>query len=305
MRAHFNLGNVADTQKRPEAAIAHYRRVLELEPNHIGAANNLGLALGSIYRLEEAVAVFKRILSLQPNNADAHNNLGRRCTRQEFMTKRRSILPERYSSTRTTRLPNGIGRSVIFRRGMHEGFKAYEARLPCRERRRCLRSHSRCGMGRACQDAPFSCISSKVSATSCTLSDDAPLLRECGATVLLICPENLHRLLGELPSVAAIFVGGEILPHFDVHCPLASLPLQFGTTLETIPNSVPYIFPDQKIAEAWKRRLDQFTPGFRVGLSWAGSPAGGYLWPLREMLAPSAALVMPSGTSNCKAISPE
>ena len=57
---------------------------------------------------------------------------------------------------------------------------------------------------------------------------------------------------------------------FDWQCPLMSLPLAFGTELQTIPAEVPYIHPDPAQAEAWRQRLPGNT--LRVGLVWGGSP---------------------------------
>jgi hypothetical protein len=61
---------------------------------------------------------------------------------------------------------------------------------------------------------------------------------------------------------------GEELPHFDVHCPLLSLPRAFGTTAGTIPASIPYLRPDPLRVRKWAGRL---APGFRIGIAWQGA----------------------------------
>ena len=60
------------------------------------------------------------------------------------------------------------------------------------------------------------------------------------------------------------------LPAFDVHAPLLSLPLLFGTDLRSIPADVPYLRPDPALVEKWRRHLDAL-PGFKVGIAWKGS----------------------------------
>ena len=50
-----------------------------------------------------------------------------------------------------------------------------------------------------------------------------------------------------------------------------SLPLAFNTSLETIPNEVPYLTADPPQVAAWRRRLASL-PGLKIGLAWAGSP---------------------------------
>ena len=65
--------------------------------------------------------------------------------------------------------------------------------------------------------------------------------------------------------------GCPLLPPFDVHAPLLSLPRLFGTTAATIPASVPYLFPDPILVERWRDRLANVS-GFKVGIVWQGNP---------------------------------
>ena len=61
------------------------------------------------------------------------------------------------------------------------------------------------------------------------------------------------------------------LPAFDFHCPLTSLPLAFGTRLDTIPVE-PYLPPAAADrVQAWERRLGPHEK-LRVGLVWSGNP---------------------------------
>ena len=98
----------------------------------------------------------------------------------------------------------------------------------------------------------------------------APLVGQ-KATVVLEAQQPLMRLLGSLDGVARVIGKGEPLPDFDMHCPLMSLPLAFGTRLESIPNQVPYLHPDPVRVARWRQRLAAL-PGRRIGVVWAGSP---------------------------------
>src|SRR5262249_401182 len=62
-----------------------------------------------------------------------------------------------------------------------------------------------------------------------------------GAKVILEVQSALKSLLRDLEGVSTLIDRGEAIPHFDVHCPLMSLPLAFKTTIESIPGRVPYI----------------------------------------------------------------
>jgi hypothetical protein len=51
-----------------------------------------------------------------------------------------------------------------------------------------------------------------------------------------------------------------------------SLPMVFGTRLDTVPWSGPYLLAPKELIEKWRQRLLADGEGLRVGLSWAGRP---------------------------------
>jgi len=59
------------------------------------------------------------------------------------------------------------------------------------------------------------------------------------------------------------------LQDFDLCVSLMSLPMIFGTTLNTIPNSVPYIKLDPVIVNAWGKQIPD-NGLYKVGLVWSG-----------------------------------
>lgn len=66
----------------------------------------------------------------------------------------------------------------------------------------------------------------------------------------------------------------EEIPAFDYQITLSSLPLVFGTTIETIPATVPYLFADAAKAAAWRTRLERAAQGRKtVGFVWQGRPS--------------------------------
>ena len=69
----------------------------------------------------------------------------------------------------------------------------------------------------------------------------APMVAALGARVVIETQPELKRLLTGLPGVARVVAQGEATGPFDLHCPLLSLPLAFGTRVETVPASVPYL----------------------------------------------------------------
>ena len=89
----------------------------------------------------------------------------------------------------------------------------------------------------------------------------ARLVAEAGGRVLLEVPKALLTLLRTYPGVAECVSVGDTLPEFDLRCPMMSLALRFGTTLQTIPE-VALPVPQPEISS---------TERLRVGLVWAGN----------------------------------
>jgi len=60
---------------------------------------------------------------------------------------------------------------------------------------------------------------------------------------------------------------------FDLCVSIMDLPYLFRSTLDSIPNTVPYLHPDPEKARTWQGRLS--GPERKVGLVWAGRPTHG------------------------------
>jgi Glycosyltransferase family 9 (heptosyltransferase) len=103
-----------------------------------------------------------------------------------------------------------------------------------------------------------------------------PRVQERGAHVILEVPKPLRELMSTLPCMVQIVSRGDPLPAFDLHCPLLSLPLAFGTLIETIPSRTPYLAAPENKRSAWRDRPGKHGLGKherpRVGLVWAGDP---------------------------------
>jgi len=99
----------------------------------------------------------------------------------------------------------------------------------------------------------------------------APLVAAHGARVLVQVQRPLARLVrGSLDGGIEVLAEGDLLPPFDLHAPLLSLPLAFATTLENVPARVPYLKTDAAAAARWRSRIGP-APGLKIGLVWAGN----------------------------------
>jgi ADP-heptose:LPS heptosyltransferase len=89
--------------------------------------------------------------------------------------------------------------------------------------------------------------------------------------VIVEAPPALIPVMRSLEGVETLVARGEPLPGFDLHTPLMSAPLAFGTTLSTIPAEPAYLAAPAERVEAWARRLGPKTRP-RVGVVWFGKP---------------------------------
>jgi Tfp pilus assembly protein PilF len=102
-----------------------------------------------------------------------------------------------------------------------------------------------------------------------------PWVAERVGEVVLGCCQELLPLISQLPGIHSSFVRWQDIPGFSVFCPLSSLPHVFGTELETIPGSVPYLKADPAKVARWSARIRAAVgdTALKVGIAWAGRPS--------------------------------
>ncbi|MDR3515505.1 MAG: tetratricopeptide repeat protein [Azospirillaceae bacterium] len=276
--ATSNLGNALQALNDVDAAIVCHRRALVLKPDGSQSFNNLGNSLRSQDRLEAAMTCYHRALRLNPADVESHSNLGNVLKEQGRYDEALVAYREALRHDPDAPVPHANYAMALLQRGrLDEGWKEYEWRKQTPEFRalrppldrpewageplngRTLLLSSEQGFGDVLQFCRY-----------------APVLAARGARVLLQVAPPLLRLLRTLPGAAAsgpisIVAPGEPTPAFDFHLPMLSAPVRLGTTLDTIPMRIPYLFADPVAAAAWRERLSGFT-GLKVGLVWAGDP---------------------------------
>jgi tetratricopeptide (TPR) repeat protein len=72
----YLLGLVAKTQNRPDEAIPHFQKVLQIDPNDVGANVNLGQLFVQQRKYAQAVTLLRTAVAAEPYNATALYNLG-------------------------------------------------------------------------------------------------------------------------------------------------------------------------------------------------------------------------------------
>jgi tetratricopeptide (TPR) repeat protein len=269
----MNLGVTRYGQRRYADALEAYARAQALAPGEPDLLLNEGNALLELGRHEEARARYEQVRALRPQDAQVHMNLGNawRQAQQHAQAwphyeQALQLAPD------DADVHFNFGLSLLaggdYARGWRENEWRWRARglrqseppfatpkwlgeQPLAGRRLLL--HAEQGLG----DTLMLCRYAVAAA-------------ERGARVLLQVQKPLVALLREaLPQVEQVLGEDEPLPPHDLHCPLMSLPLAFGTTLETIPQP-PYLQVPPERVQHWRERL----PGapLHIGLAWAGNP---------------------------------
>ena len=304
--AYNNCGAVLAALKRYEQAVANYARALALNPRYVEAINNQGLALKELGRFADALANFDKALALKPDYAELANNQGsvlRAMGRleealasydravalkpdyAEAFSNRGNVLTELW---RFAEALESYERAVAADPGyalahwneallrlllgdFERGWRKSEWRWKCpalglRARNfaqplwlgaqpvagKTILLHNDQGLGDAIQFCRY-----------------APLLAAQGARVILEVQESLRPLMSNLAGVSHCVSSADALPEFDLHCPLGSLPLAFGTRIETIPSAPSYLHVPAQAAD-WAARLGRKDRP-RIGLVWSGN----------------------------------
>ena len=271
--AFCNAGVVLKALKQYTKALEYYETAISLKPNYAIAICNQGVVLKELDRLEDALFCYNQAIELDPKFAEAFNNRG--IVLKELGHNDQAF--DSYQSAITLEPDRGTfhwNLSILYllRGNFKKGFQEYEWRWKDEEvslisgkrdfkeplwlgdhtlSGKTILLYTEQGLGDTIQFGRY-----------------VPLFAHLDCKVILEIQEPLMPLFEHLPGVHQLVARGSPLPAFDYQCPLMSLPLAFGTTLETIPPIQPIIIDAEKITQ-WQSRLGLKRKP-RVGLVWSG-----------------------------------
>jgi glycosyltransferase involved in cell wall biosynthesis len=249
VRTLIQLGMTLAALGNIEEARLVLEKSKELSGNTVEGLNNLALALSLGGRHQEAVERFREALKLQPDHAEVHWNLSL---------------------------------ALLAQGKFEEGWREYEWRLKSEQlpktaefsqprwdgsplAGRTILLHAEQGLGDTLQFIRY-----------------ASSAKERGGNVLALVPKALKNILSRTPGIDHLIGAREPLPEFSCHAPLLSLPHILGTTLESIPAKVPYLFAESQLVDEWRTRLAPHKV-FRVGIAWQGNPQRAWDHPHRSI----------------------
>ncbi len=279
VEAYNHLGVVLNEKGRSAEAIDNFRNAIKRDPDYAEVYNNMGIALKEQEEFSEAIACFEKALQLDPNFTEAYYNLGNslrdegRCVGAINNFKQAISLKPDYAQAHWN-----LSLALLLNGNYSEGWKGYKWRrnadlkvltdYHCSGKPRWdgssfkskrLLVHYEQGLGDNIQFIRY-----------------LPMIKARGGAVIF---ETLRPLIGLLQGFEGVdelveYVPNRKLPlEYDVYTSLLDMPFIFGTTVETIPSQVPYIYADPSKAQYWRNKLS--GPGLKVGIVWAGSPEHG------------------------------
>lgn len=287
-----------------DEAVAAGRELLRLRPKDTEAGYQLGQMLMQQDRWDEACALFQSILQQDPDRVDVRISLADGLWRQDRLAealeqcddavRRRPQLATTHNARGAIVLKYGRYADALasfdralqndadfaeahFNRAMvllvqgrlEEGWRDYEWRW------RCKRFVARPSPRPFWDGTPLQGRSIVLAAEQ-GLGDTlqfvryAPLVKQRGGEVTVVCPFYLLPLLSRCAGIDRLVAREGHLPDCDAHTPLLNLPALFGTTLTSIPGTIPYLYPDNGLVCRWRNELARL-PGFKIGIAWQGN----------------------------------
>lgn len=235
-QALYSLGLAHQNLDAPDRAERAYAEALKLDPGYVDAINNRAAALQSLNRTSEVLPLFETALGHEPDSPDLHWNLSLALLKtgdyergfREYEWRWRT--PTFIAFARDWPQPRWRGEDL---------------------NGKSILVHAEQGFGDQIMFSRF-------------ISE----LLDRGAAVILECRKELVRLFrASFPEVSVTGLN-EDTPDTDFQIPLMSLPMVLGTTVDKLPNKVPYLLApsDRKAPKAVLN-----AKGPKVGLCWSGS----------------------------------
>ena len=241
-RRYCDLGNALNDEGEFEQASGAYRSALALRPDYARAHAHLGTNLMHCGELEAAEDSFREAMRLKPDSPPVHFG--------------RALL-------KLTAGDYAAGLPLYESRFQH---KALSRLYSAMHRRAELLAGTARWNGEDAKGASLLVWTDEGLGDALMMLRYLPLLKTRGVGRLAVyCEPGLVRLVRSIAQVDEVIPASEPLPvgRFELQCPIMSLPLAFGTRLDTVPREVPYL-------KAASQEKLAGVPRPRIGLLWSG-----------------------------------
>jgi hypothetical protein len=259
--------------KRYEEAVTHYDKALSLNPNDPKTWTDKASSLHELQHYEEAIAHYDKALSLNSNDPKTWTNKG--ATLYELMLlpeaiahydKALSLQSDYYLAAWNKAMP------MLLQSDFENGLPLYETRWQAEKvsdiaGRRFFDQQTWSG-NESLQGKTILLYGEQGLGDFIQFCRYSKVVADLGANVILEAPEALTDLLQDLDGVSQLVIRGQNLPHFDLCCPLLSLPSILKTNLSNIPAQHSYLKSHPNKVAGWNLRLGEKKKK-RIGIAWS------------------------------------
>lgn len=265
--AYYNLGTLLSDSGRFDEALVNLEAAVAKAPQNLRFVYNLANTYRELGDFERAVRAYEAILSRAPDSIDAIVNLSTSLASLGKLTAAEQLVLSALKEAPDCAELHWNLALIYLQQGKYRaGWSEYEWRWrwdgftsPVRDFEKpqwdgtfapgkTILVHCEQGFGDNIQFSRY-----------------IPLLIAKGMKVIVEARPELRRLFEGFDGVECVVDWGAPVPDYDMHCPMLSLPMCFGTTMDTVPAAVPYIKAHGPV--------DARTggDGLKVGLMCAGS----------------------------------
>jgi len=271
--AYNNRGNVLQCKGMHFDAVLNYNTAITLDPNSAELYNNRGAALVAMDDYNGGLASYMQSVALRPKFPEAWTNIGN-CLKLlgRIPDARESYLKAIDANSAYVDAHLNLSFVELEQGNYDIGWEEYEWRWKCGQifprnlpfptwngedlTGKSILLYGEQGLGDALQFIRY-----------------ATIVKELGAREVIVeVRAPLARIARTVPGVDRVVVHGEDVTRdpIDYTCALMGCPRILKTSVETIPNKIPYFSYPETAASYWREKLFEL-PGIKVGIVWAGS----------------------------------
>jgi len=272
-RAWFNLAVSMQEWGQHEESLAVYDECLKLDPTHIQSIVNKANAHKEMSNWAEAQRLLSQAEEINPNFGEIYNirgsilkEIGKPNAAIAMFGKAQELEPKKarqYEYNKSLcQLMTGV---------MPHGWVGYEHRWSVIDMPQALKSYTP-WLGESLDNKRLVIAREQGQGDSLQFCRYIPMIKAKWPTCYIIV--NIDRGLGDLmktvEGVDEVIEANDqpIELVWDKWVPMMSLAWIFSTTVETIPNQIPYLHPSRDLVAEWSHRVNQDR--IRVGLVWSG-----------------------------------
>lgn len=269
-------GIIAYRRGRVPQAIERMERSMELAPGVAIYPRNICEVYRAAGRLNDALRMGERAVELAPEDRNAHFNLA--LIRYERLDLDAALKAADRAIELDPNFPEAHferAEILLLRGDFLPGWQSYEWRFKLKQAEGMLPKTDKPQWdGTPLPPCRLLIIADQGFGDCIQFSRYLPWVAERAPAPVLACSGDLMPVLRQVPGFGRIVTRWEATGEYDAYIPLSGLPRLAGTTLETIPATIPYLRADPVKIAAWKQRLDMLAPPGRkrIGLVWAGRP---------------------------------